>query len=110
MPEAGTKQRAWRARAIRTLLLDTAAGLIVSAVPLVYCISFSALIFNGDLGVGLAAGLWCLLCGTVISSLLIGLLTSIPPVTVGPDPTVMATMTVLVASVAGAVKSVGGTP
>ena len=49
------------------LLRDTLSGLVFALVIVTYCISFSALIFQGDLKGGLTLGLSALLTGTVIT-------------------------------------------
>jgi hypothetical protein len=54
---------------------DLFAGLTVSASNVALAVSFAALIFHGDLGDGLAIGLWSLLMSMVVTGVVVGLAT-----------------------------------
>ncbi len=60
------------------------AGLVASLLTIAYCLSFSALLFQGQLGSGLGPGLWALLVGSAIAGLYVSLTTSLPPAEAGP--------------------------
>lgn len=91
-----------------TVLGNVLAGLAASLLAIVYCLSFSALLFQGPLSPGLSVGLWSLLAGSAITGLYISLTTSLPPVAAGPNNPAVAVLTVLAASVSGAVLASGG--
>src|ERR1700719_3684638 len=79
---------------------DLVAGLTVSARNVALPVGFTALIFQGDLSDGLAIGLWSLLMSMVVTGVVVGLATSMPPIAAGPDTPVVAVMTLLAATVA----------
>src|ERR1700674_265772 len=87
---------------------DLFAGLTVSATNVALAVSFAALIFHGDLRDGLAIGLWSLLMSMVVTGVVVGLATSIPPIAAGPDTPVVAVMTLLAATVSSHVFALGG--
>ncbi len=84
------------------------AGLVASLLTIAYCLSFSALLFQGDLKAGLALGLWGLLVGSAIAGIYIALTTSLPPVEAGPDNPAVAVLSVLAGTVAAEVVRRGG--
>ncbi len=84
---------------IQALLRDALSGLVFALVIITYCISFSALIFQGDLSGGLTLGLSALLTGTVITGLVVALTTTLTPAGAGPDTPVVAVMSVLAAAI-----------
>lgn len=79
---------------------DCLSGFVFSLVIVTYCISFSALIFQGDLAEGLTLGLSALLVGTVVTGAIIALTSSLVPTGAGPDTPAVAVMSVLAAAVA----------
>jgi SulP family sulfate permease len=84
------------------------AGLVASLVIIAHCLSFSALIFHGDLKSGLSPGLWAFLAGAAITSLIVALTTTLPPAIAGPRNPAVAVMSVLAATVAAQVAAAGG--
>ena len=54
-------------------------------------------------------GLWGLLVGSAIAGLYVSLTTSLPPAEAGPDNPAVAVLSVLAATVSGAVLAAGGT-
>jgi SulP family sulfate permease len=84
------------------------AGLVASLLTIAYCLSFSALLFQGQLGSGLGPGLWALLVGSAIAGLYVSLTTSLPPAEAGPDNPAVAVLSVLAATVSGQVFAAGG--
>lgn len=84
------------------------AGLVASLVTIAYCVSFSALLFQGDLRAGLAMGLWGLLVGSAIAGIYVSLTTSLPPAEAAPDNPAVAVLSVLAATVAAPIFAAGG--
>lgn len=84
------------------------SGLVASLVTIAYCVSFSALLFQGDLMGGLAMGLWGLLVGSAIAGIYVSLTTSLPPAEAAPDNPAVAVLSVLAATVAGPILAAGG--
>ena len=89
------------------LLRDGLAGIVSALVTLAYCISFSALLFPGDLSHGLSLGLSALLVGSVIAGFIIALTTSLPPVNASPDTPAVAVMSMLSAVIAQKLHGTG---
>lgn len=83
-----------------TLARDALGGVIASLVTVAYCISFSALIFQGYIADGFALGLSALLMGTAVTGLIVTLTTTLAPADAGPDTPAVAVMSVLAASTA----------
>lgn len=89
------------------LLRDGSAGAIASFVTLAHCLSFSALIFAGDLVTGLPMALWGFMISTAVVTLLASLTTTLPPILAGPRNPAVAVMGVLAAAMAGAAAQKG---
>lgn len=96
------------ANAISLLATDILAGGIVAAINIALAVSFAALLFQGELRDGFAMGLWSLLMGMVVTGVLVNLMTSIPPISAGPDTPVVAVMTLLAAALSSQVLALGG--
>ncbi|MBS0242830.1 MAG: hypothetical protein JSS20_11690, partial [Proteobacteria bacterium] len=70
--------RAAAARAIgsplksRGLIGECLAGVVASFVTLAYCLSFSALLFGGDLAAGLPMALWGFTIGAGLVTIMTG--------------------------------------
>lgn len=90
------------------LAANAVAGVVASLVTIAYCVSFSALLFQGDLKSGLAMGLWGLLAGSAIAGIYVSLTTTLPPAEAAPDNPAVAVLSVLAATVAGSILSAGG--
>ena len=101
---AGTEARAFGARHGG----DALAGLVAALVTIAYCISFSALVFQGELRGGLAMGLWALLMGAAITGIIVAMMTTLPPAEAGPDNPAIAVFSVLAVTIGGAITSAGG--
>lgn len=104
---------AWRAgastaRNLQLIGANALSGLVASLLTVAYCVSFSALLFQGQLGTGVGPGLWALLVGSAIAGLYVALTTSLPPAEAGPDNPAVAVLSVLAATVASAVFAEGG--
>ena len=102
--------RSWFGDNKHLLARDAMAGVVSAIVTIVYCVSFSALIFQGDLAVGLSLGLWGLLMGAAVTGIYIALTTSLIPADAGPDTPAVAVMSVLAATIGGQVLARGGSP
>ena len=68
-----------------TLGRDALAGVISAIVQIAYCISFSALIFQGAIASGFSLGLAALIMGTVVTGLVVALTSTLSPAGAGPD-------------------------
>lgn len=98
-----------RANALVGILAgDLPAGIIVSAGNIALAVGFAAVIFHGELSVGVSIGLWSFLMSMVVSGVVVGLTTSMPPIGAGPDTPVVAVMTLLSAGVAAQITTFGG--
>src|SRR5262245_37034489 len=92
-----------------TLLASNAlSGVVASLLTIAYCLSFSALLFQGQLAAGLGPGLWALLMGSAIAGFYVSLTTSLPPAEAGPDNPAVAVLSVLAATVSSQVIAAGG--
>ncbi|MEZ5925164.1 MAG: SulP family inorganic anion transporter [Hyphomicrobiaceae bacterium] len=90
------------------VLRDLSSGLISALITIAYCISFGALLFQGELQDGLSLGISALLAGSAVAGLIVALTTSLSPASAGPDTPAVAVMSVLAASVAGRIAYAGG--
>src|SRR5262245_54240662 len=94
----------------RSLTADLMAAAIVAALNVALAVSFAAVLFQGELRDGFAVGLWALLLSMVVAGVVVNLMTSLPPISAGPDTPVVAVLTLLTASVASqALASGAGT-
>jgi sulfate permease, SulP family len=93
------KARSQLAASRPTLSADLLAGLVASLVTIAYCLSFSALLFQGDLKGGLALGLWALLVGSAVTGVYVAVTTTLPPADAGPDNPAVAVLAVLAGTV-----------
>ena len=92
----------------KTFGANALAGLVASLVTIAYCVSFSALLFQGDLRSGLAMGLWGLLVGSALAGIYVSLTTSLPPAEAAPDNPAVAVLSVLAATVSAPILAAGG--
>ena len=90
-----------------TLGRDALAGTISAIVNIAYCISFSALIFQGSIAAGFPLGLAALIMGTVVTGVVVSLTTTLVPADAGPDTPAVAVMSVLAATVAAGLAAKG---
>jgi len=74
---------------------DALAGVISAVVQIAYCISFSALIFQGALASGFSLGLAAIIMGTVVTGIVVALTSTLSPADAGPDTPAVAVMSVL---------------
>lgn len=107
-PVVGWNPVEWLHQKGPSLAANALSGLVASLLTIAYCLSFSALLFQGDLKAGLATGLWGLLVGSAVAGLYISLTTSLPPVEAGPDNPAVAVLSVLAGQVSTQVMSAGG--
>ncbi len=81
---------------------DAVAGIVASFVTLAHCLSFSALIFAGQLSAGLPMALWGFMLATALVTLMSAGRTTLPPLLAGPRNPAVAVMAVLAATVSAA--------
>lgn len=86
---------------------DVLAGVVASLVTIAYCVSFSALVFQGELRGGLAQGLWALLTGAAITGVIVSMTTTLPPADAGPDNPAIAVLSVLAMTIAAPLLAAG---
>lgn len=86
---------------------DLLAGIVASLVALAHCLSFSALIFAGELSVAIPQAVWGFMVATAVVSIWIALQTSLPPVLAGPRNPAVAVMGVLAGVIAAAAAERG---
>jgi len=89
-------------RVLATHARDAVAGIVASFVTLAHCLSFSALIFAGQLSVGLPMALWGFMLATALVTLMSAGRTTLPPLLAGPRNPAVAVMAVLAATVSAA--------
>jgi SulP family sulfate permease len=90
-----------------TIGRDALAGVISAVVQIAYCISFSALIFQGALASGFSLGLASIIMGTVVTGVVVALTSTLSPADAGPDTPAIAVMSVLAGSIAAALSAKG---
>ena len=100
--------RSWLSRHGRPFASNALSGLVASLLTIAYCLSFSALLFQGELSAGFSMCLWGLLAGTAIAGVYVAATTSLPPAEAGPDNPAVAVLSVLAATISGAVLGAGG--
>ena len=86
------------------------AGLVASILLAANIILFAALMFPGELSVGIPTAMWALLVGSCIGGIWIALATSIPPIATGIDSPTGAVLVLLSAAVGSKVIVAGSTP
>jgi SulP family sulfate permease len=94
----------------RDLARDSLAGLIASALLTANITSLAALMFPGDLSVGMPMAIWAMLVGSCLAGLWIALTTSLPPLATGMDSATCVVLILLSGSVGSSVLLAGGTP
>jgi sulfate permease, SulP family len=90
------------------ILKDGVAGLVASIVLIANIVSFGALMFPGELSIGISTAVWAMLIGSCIGGICIALLTSLPPIATGIDSPTGAVLVLLSAATAPAVIAAGG--
>ena len=92
----------------RDCLVDAIAGLIASVILIANIVSFSALMFPGDLSAGVPVAIWAMLIGSSIGGICISLMTSLPPLATGIDSPTGAVLVSLSTTVGASVMAGGG--
>jgi sulfate permease, SulP family len=93
-----------------TLMRDMMAGAVAASVTLAYAMSYAALMFPEPFHAGAPTALWALIIGATVSGVIIGYLTTIPPIASGADAPQTAAMIVLSTGVAASIAQAGGAP
>ena len=102
--------RARFARIALDALQDATAGLVAAVVLVANIVSFSALMFPGDLNIGISTAIWAMLIGSAVCGIWIALFTSLRPLATGIDSPTATVLVLLSALVGPAVLSAGGSP
>src|ERR1044071_3508644 len=92
----------------RDFLKDAIAGFVASVVLIANIVSFSALMFPGELSAGIPVAIWAMLIGSSIGGICISLMTSLPPLTTGIDSPTGAVLVLLSTTVGFAILAAGG--
>jgi sulfate permease, SulP family len=91
-------------------LRDTIAGLVAAVVLIANIVSFGALMFPGNLSVGMPIAIWAMLIGSSIGGIWIALRTSLPPIATGIDSPTGAVLVLLGVSAGSDILAAGGSP
>ena len=89
---------------------DLLAGLVAAVLLIANIVSFGALMFPGDLGIGAPVAVWAMLIGSCIGGLWIARVTSLPPLATGIDSPTGAVLVLVSSATASRVLTAGGTP
>jgi sulfate permease, SulP family len=92
----------------RNAIGDSIAGLVASIVLIANIVSFAALMFPGELSVGMPIAIWAMLIGSCIGGVVIALTTSLPPLATGIDSPTGTVLVLLSAATAPRILMVGG--
>lgn len=90
----------WRGRAIRQILTDAGAGILLAFVSLNYTLTYGALTFSGALAPFLGPGIAAALLSCVIVGFVVSARSTIPFAIAGPDVNAVAMVSVLAAALA----------
>ena len=107
---ARTLSRSWShlSTIAHDCLKDATAGLVASVVLIANIISFGALMFPGDLSIGVPVAIWAMLVGSCVGGIWIALATSLPPIATGIDSPTGTVLVLLSAAVGSGVMASGG--
>src|SRR5947209_1999974 len=94
----------------RDYLKEAIAGFVASVILIANIVSFSALMFPGELSAGIPVAIWAMLIGSSIGGVWIALATSLPPIATGIDSPTGAVLVLLSATVGSGVLRTGGNP
>jgi SulP family sulfate permease len=89
-------------------LTDAIAGFIASVILIANIVSFSALMFPGELALGVPVAIFAMLIGSSIGGICISLMTSLPPIATGIDSPTGAVLVLLSTTVCSSVIAAGG--
>ncbi len=89
----------------KQLLPNLIPGLIAGMFSVIYCISFAALIFSGELSPYLSTGIGLILVTTIVVSIVVSALTSFPPIVAAPQKTTAAVLALLASTIVTAMSS-----
>ena len=89
---------------------DSVAGLIASIILIANIVSFGALMFPGQLNVGIPVAIWAMLIGSAIGGIWIALATSLPPLATAIDSPTGTVLILLSAMAGGRIMAAGGSP
>ena len=92
----------------RDYFKDAIAGFIASVILIANIVSFSALMFPGELSAGIPVAIWAMLIGSSIGGICIALMTSLLPLATGIDLLTGAVLVLLSTTVGFEILSAGG--
>lgn len=92
---------------LRDLIGDGFAGTVIAISNIALAVSFAAAIFQGNLAAGFTTGAWMMLMTMIVVGLVIGMLTTLPPIAGGPDTAVIAAIGLMAPAVAGPLLTEG---
>ena len=105
---AFTKPRSRLVAAGQNAIRDMIAGFVAAIVLIGNIISFGALMFPGDLHLGIPIVVWSMLIGGCVAGVWIAWATSLPPLATGIDSPTGAVLVLLSAATATSVVEAGG--
>jgi SulP family sulfate permease len=94
--------------AIWNVLFDVPAGVAGGLIVFAYCMSYAALIFQGDLAGGVPFLVWGFMISAAFAGLIAGALTKLEPLGFAPDSASVGVLVAVAESVGGSVKAAGG--
>jgi len=92
----------------RDYLKEALAGFIASIILMANIVSFSALMFPGELSAGIPIAIRAMLIGGCLGGICIALITSLPPLATGIDSPTGAVLVLISTTVGFAILSAGG--
>jgi len=92
-------------RGLTNLVRGSFAGIAGALVLFAYCVSYGALIFQGEFAGGASAAIFSFLISAATAGIIAGSLTKLKPLGYAPDSPVAALLIGLASSVAGSVKA-----
>jgi SulP family sulfate permease len=94
----------------RSAVHDSLAGLIASIILIANIVSFGALMFPGQLNVGIPVAIWAMLIGSAVGGTWIALATSVSPLATAIDSPTGTVLVLLSATAGGRIIAEGGSP
>jgi SulP family sulfate permease len=106
----GVYRKSSRTFKANDLFRNATAGLLASIVLIAGIISFSALMFPGQLSAGAPIAIWSMLIGSCAGGIIVAWRTTLPPLASGIDSPTGTVLVLLSAAAGSASLSSGGTP
>src|SRR5215468_796943 len=106
----GVHGKSSRTFKVNELFRNVTAGLLASIVLIANIVSFSALMFPGQLSEGAPIAIWSMLIGSCIGGIFVAWRTTLPPIASGIDSPTGTVLVLLSAAAGSASLSSGRTP